>query len=142
MHFVYNIASLLFRFISGIFRMLVHWDLLVHWQPWTMKKRERGRVKTRNFQLVLILPEHSALTLKKWEKKRESEKEKGTGRVEEKRKILRKKENTGNCPFENIGFYLVINIKIKNAFPLVRKGILNYWSKLESGQRYRPMRHK
>ena len=35
-------------------------------------------------------------------------KKKGTGRVEGKRKILRKKENTGNCPFENIGFYLVI----------------------------------
>ena len=40
--------------------------------------------------------------------KRIEREEKGTGRVEGKRKILRKKENTGNCPFENIGFYLVI----------------------------------
>ena len=32
---------------------------------------------------------------------------------EEKRSRLREKENTGNCPFENIGFYLVIENKIK-----------------------------
>ena len=30
---------------------------------------------------------------------------------EEKRSTLREKENTGNCPFENIGFYLVIFAK-------------------------------
>ena len=37
--------------------------------------------------------------------KRESEKEKGTGRVEGKRKKLRKKENTGNCPFDDKRVY-------------------------------------
>ena len=35
---------------------------------------------------------------------------------EEKRSTLRKKENTGNCPFENIGFYLVIYSVFKKSF--------------------------
>ena len=107
------LQSLLFPLISGLFRVLVHWDLLVHWQTWTRKKKEKKR-KSRILYCILILPEHSALTLRKWEKKRESEKEKGTGRDEGKRKILIKKENTGNCPFENIGFYLVIFEVVKN----------------------------
>ena len=42
-------------------------------------------------------------------KAQESEKEKDTGRVEGKSRVtMREKENTGNCPFENIGFYLGI----------------------------------
>ena len=35
---------------------------------------------------------------------------------EEKRSTLRIKENTGNCPFENIGFYLVIYSVFKKSF--------------------------
>ena len=106
MHWVFLILSnyltffqtLLFPSISGTFKPLVHWDLLVHWQTWTKKKREKKR-KSRNSQLVLILPEHSARTLIKWEKKGKSEKEKDTGRVEGKRKILRKKGEYGELPF-------------------------------------------
>ena len=59
-----------------------------------------------------LLHSHTARALcldsEKMREKRESEKEKDTSRVEEKRNTLRKKEKTGNCPFENIGFYLVI----------------------------------
>ena len=44
---------------------------------------------------------------KKTEKTR---KKKVRAENEEKRNTLRKKENTGNCPFENIGFYLVIKV--------------------------------
>ena len=29
---------------------------------------------------------------------------------------MREKENTGNCPFENIGFYLVIYSVLKKSF--------------------------
>ena len=42
------------------------------------------------------------------EKKDRARKKKIRAENEEKRSTLRKKENTGNCPFENIGFYLVI----------------------------------
>ena len=72
---------------------------------------EEKERKRRNLSHTL-LHSHTARALcpdsEKMREKRESEKEKGTGRDEGKRKILRKKENTGNCPFENIGFYLVI----------------------------------
>ena len=42
------------------------------------------------------------------EKKDRARKKKIRAENEEKRSTLREKENTGNCPFENIGFYLVI----------------------------------
>ena len=42
------------------------------------------------------------------EKKDRARKKKIRAENEKKRSTLREKENTGNCPFENIGFYLVI----------------------------------
>lgn len=67
-------------------------------------EKEKPRIRKLSSHTVRALCTDSEIM----REKRESEKEKGAGRVQGKRKILRKKENTGNCPFENIGFYLVI----------------------------------
>ena len=65
----------------------------------------------KHFQAISALRFASALANVNEENEGEKEKarrKKVWAENEEKRSTLREKENTGNCPFENIGFYLVI----------------------------------
>ena len=57
----------------------------------------------------------SEIVRKNERKKERARKKKVRAENEEKRSTLREKENTGNCPFENIGFYLVITEWLTSA---------------------------
>ena len=85
----------------------------MHWQPVNEEKERKKENPSHT-----LLHSHTARALcpdsEIMREKRESEKEKGTGRDEGKSRVtMREKENTGNCPFENIGFYLVIKVSSK-----------------------------
>ena len=92
------LQSLLFPLISGLFRVLVHWDLLVHWQP-VNEEKERKR---RNLSHTL-LHSHTARALCTdseimREKKRERE-GKRYGQSWGKKKNIEKKGEYGELPF-------------------------------------------
>ena len=90
--------TLLFPFISSTFKPLVHWDLLVHWQP--VNEEKEG--ERRNLSHTL-LHSHTARALcpdseKMREKKRKRER-KRYGQSWGKKKNIEKKGEYGELPF-------------------------------------------
>lgn len=106
MHWVFLILSnyftffqtLLFPFISGIFSVLVHWDLLVHWQP-VNEEKEGEKEKISH----TLLHSHTARALctdsEIMREKRIERERKRYGQSWGKKKNIEKKGEYGELPF-------------------------------------------
>ena len=100
--------SLYFRHFQGVSALRVASALATVNEKKERKRRNLSHTLLHSHTVRALCPDSE----KNERKKEKARKKKVRAENEEKRSTLREKENTGNCPFENIGFYLVIGITL------------------------------